>query len=284
MDLIHVGQIERALQSLERERDGFDAHALGQEQHLQSQLDAQEAREQAARDELALQQQRVISFQERLPQAEGLAARGAISRIDLRRIREELLAEQLRLAQLRGQLESAIAQTRQQRSLVSDWPFERARRQAELERRVLELNERLASARLRLATQVIAPRDGRVAAVLAREGQAVQAEHPLVLLADDAAALQAELELPSSAVGLVRPGQRVLLRLDAFPFQRFGMLGGKLLDVTAASVASCSSAPGPQVFSRGSSWTVRKCAVLAPRIRCVPACAWTPRYRWSNCA
>jgi multidrug efflux pump subunit AcrA (membrane-fusion protein) len=35
--------------------------------------------------------------------------------------------------------------------------------------------------------------------------------------------LQAELTLPQQGIGLVRPGQRVRLLCDAFPYQRYGV-------------------------------------------------------------
>ena len=53
-------------------------------------------------------------------------------------------------------------------------------------------------------------------------------------LLPDGASLLAELFVPSRAIGFVEPGQRVRLMVDAFPYQRFGTLGGRVETVSQA--------------------------------------------------
>jgi membrane fusion protein len=48
--------------------------------------------------------------------------------------------------------------------------------------------------------------------------------------------LLAELVAPSSAVGFIAPGERVLLRYDAFPYQHFGQYLGTVVDVSRAAL------------------------------------------------
>ncbi len=49
-------------------------------------------------------------------------------------------------------------------------------------------------------------------------------------------ALLAELVAPSSAVGFIAPGERVLLRYDAFPYQKFGQYRGTVVGVSRAAL------------------------------------------------
>ena len=49
-------------------------------------------------------------------------------------------------------------------------------------------------------------------------------------------ALQAQLYAPSRTTGFVEPGQAVWLRLHAFPYQKFGMLPGRVSDVSRTPV------------------------------------------------
>jgi membrane fusion protein len=49
--------------------------------------------------------------------------------------------------------------------------------------------------------------------------------------------LQAQLVAPSSAVGFVAPGERVLLRYDAFPYQKFGQYWGTVTGVSQAGLS-----------------------------------------------
>jgi membrane fusion protein len=60
----------------------------------------------------------------------------------------------------------------------------------------------------------------------------------LASLVPQGAVLQAQLYAPSSAVGFVRPGQSVRLRLEAFPYQKFGPLEGRVLQVSRTPLAA----------------------------------------------
>jgi membrane fusion protein len=51
------------------------------------------------------------------------------------------------------------------------------------------------------------------------------------------AELQAELAVPSSAIGFVNAGQEVSLAIDAFPYQRFGTVKGKVLTVAESALS-----------------------------------------------
>ena len=51
------------------------------------------------------------------------------------------------------------------------------------------------------------------------------------------ALLEARLYGPSRAIGFVRPGQRVLLRYDAYPHQKFGHYAGTVTAVSRATVS-----------------------------------------------
>ncbi|QBQ35601.1 hypothetical protein E1742_05030 [Pseudoduganella plicata] len=48
--------------------------------------------------------------------------------------------------------------------------------------------------------------------------------------------LEAELYVPTRAAGFVRPGTDVLLRYDAFPYQKFGQFKGVVREVALAAV------------------------------------------------
>jgi membrane fusion protein len=49
--------------------------------------------------------------------------------------------------------------------------------------------------------------------------------------------LEAQLFSPSSAIGFVHPGQRVLLRYEAFPYQKFGYYEGSVANVSRSAIS-----------------------------------------------
>ncbi|MDF5947786.1 HlyD family efflux transporter periplasmic adaptor subunit [Pseudomonas aeruginosa] len=49
--------------------------------------------------------------------------------------------------------------------------------------------------------------------------------------------LQAELYAPSKSIGFIRPGDAVLIRYQAYPYQKFGQYHGKVQSISRASVS-----------------------------------------------
>ena len=60
---------------------------------------------------------------------------------------------------------------------------------------------------------------------------------PLLSIVPPTMQLEAHLYGPSRAVGFVRPGQRVLLRYQAYPYQRFGHYEGVIASVSRAALS-----------------------------------------------
>lgn len=83
---------------------------------------------------------------------------------------------------------------------------------------------------------VKAPVAGLVASRLIEPGQAVQAGQPLLSLLPRGSKLQAQLLVPSRAIGFVEPGNTVLLRYQAYPYQKFGHHAGRVIRVSRSAV------------------------------------------------
>jgi HlyD family secretion protein len=95
-----------------------------------------------------------------------------------------------------------------------------------------------------------APEDGIVLEVAKRSvGSVLQEAEPLVTMVPTSAALIAEVMINSSDVGYTKLGDEVAIKVDAFPYQRHGLLEGRLravgedsISTTAMSVTGASSA------------------------------------------
>lgn len=61
-------------------------------------------------------------------------------------------------------------------------------------------------------------------------------EQHLASLLPQGSKLEAELYVPTRAAGFVRPGTKVLLRYDAFPYQKFGQFKGQVSEVSMTTI------------------------------------------------
>lgn len=115
---------------------------------------------------------------------------------------------------------------------------------------------------------VIAPRGGRVAALPATLGATLTDGQLVAAIADPGADdLVVRLHAPAGAIGLAEPGQRVVLKYDAFPYKSFGIQRGTILSVAAAPSddpdSFANALPMPGGAAGGSAGAME--AKFAPR-------------------
>ncbi|MBI4754130.1 MAG: HlyD family efflux transporter periplasmic adaptor subunit [Betaproteobacteria bacterium] len=240
-------QITRLLEA----RQGSLAEERGQqEQLLAQQREALARRVEALRAEdgqigreIELQRARVRLAEEAAARHGLLQSRGFISPQQRQEKEAELLDQRSRL----GTLQRALMTTR--RDLVTlqaeldDLPLKAQARLAEITRSIDELDqERVQSEALRRIV-LPAPQDGVVTAIQAEAGSSVGTTTPLLSIVPANAQLEAHLFGTSRAIGFVRPGQPVLLRLHAYPYQKFGHQQGTVGAVSRSAVSPAELPP-----------------------------------------
>lgn len=107
---------------------------------------------------------------------------------------------------------------------------------AALTRDLALLEQEKLEVQARGALTVNAPVAGTVSAQMIKSGQTVQAGQPLLTLLPVNAELEAELLVPSRAIGFIEPGDRVLLRYQAYPYQKFGHHEGKVIQISRSAL------------------------------------------------
>jgi membrane fusion protein len=182
--------------------------------------------------EAALQRQRLALAQAAEQRLEALRAETFVSSAQVQGKTEDVLGlkaqvqalERQRAAQQRD-IDALSAQSR-------ELPLREQVQQGEIERDLAALAQESAQSEARRRIVVRAPQDGVVSALIAEPGQSVSPDVALASLIPAHARLQAQLYAPSSAVGFLRPEQTVLLRYQAYPYQKFGHHAGHVLQVS----------------------------------------------------
>ena len=96
------------------------------------------------------------------------------------------------------------------------------------EKRIIELENNLVKARQVLAqTNITAPVDGTVLSLTVKTiGGVVNAGQQLAQIVPEKVPLYVDAALDNQDVGFVKPGQRVVVKVATYPFQRYGYLEG----------------------------------------------------------
>lgn len=178
--------------------------------------------------------------------------------------REELLQKEIDLTEqrsrLRGLERDALGVQRELSSVQQELVATRLRHAnlvAQLEREVSSTDQQLTEVESRRRVLITAPEAGRATLVVAEVGQMVDVNQAMATLVPASGELQARLYAPSSSIGFVQSGDAVLLRYQAFPYQKFGQQEGVVETVSTSAVnpgelaglPATGLAPGEPVFA-----------------------------------
>lgn len=126
------------------------------------------------------------------------------------------------------------AQTSEKTSL----PLRHANQLAAIQRAMTEAGEQLEESEAKRRTVVLAPLAGIATAVTAQVGQTVDSGRPLMTLVPASAQLRAYLLVPSRAIGFINIGEKVMLRYQAYPYQKFGQATGSVINISRTALSA----------------------------------------------
>ncbi|MBP6542504.1 MAG: HlyD family efflux transporter periplasmic adaptor subunit [Piscinibacter sp.] len=228
---------------LERERAQALDRQVGTMRGELAQIDA----------EARLHEQRLALANQALARLESLRADNFISAAQVQAKSEELLGLQAQAQSLQRQRAAQLREIEQLLARRRELPLQTQVAQGELERDMAEIAQQQAENDSRRRIEIRAPQDGTVTGVVAQPGQSVNASVALASLLPADARLQAHLFAPSSAVGFVKPEQPVLLRYQAFPYQKFGLQSGQVAQVSRSPLQASELAGVPLPKSEGEA-------------------------------
>lgn len=119
---------------------------------------------------------------------------------------------------------------------LQEVPGQRQTSEANFQRDLAVLEQEQVETQARGELALHAPVSGIVATQLAKPGQAVQAGQPLLSLLPGDGTLEAELLVPSRSIGFIEPGDSVLLRYQAYPYQKFGHHKGEVRAISRSAL------------------------------------------------
>ncbi|MDK2122577.1 HlyD family secretion protein [Parachitinimonas caeni] len=228
--------LESRRQSLRQEID--NGALLISEQRAASQKRLIELRAQLAQltQEADSQKRRIEISQATLARYTELAKANFVPTLQVQQRHEELLDQQSRLSALvraAADLKSQISTTE---SELASLPLREKTQKAAAERSLSLLEQEAAETAARGELSVLAPVAGTVSTLQVEQGQTVTGDQALATIIPSGSSLVANFFVPSSAIAFVKPGQKVMMRYPAFPYQKFGQAEGIVSDISRSAV------------------------------------------------
>lgn len=214
-----------------------------QQQQLRQQASGLNEQLHAARRELlqieaeaATRQRQTRLAREKLARYQSLEKAGAASAVSVQEQQSAVFEHEAQTQTLLRQAASTRRLLAQLEQALRELPSQRAAARANHARDMAQLEQSEVQVRMDNRLAVTAPVAGVIAAQLVRQGQAVQAGQPLLSLLPGQGTLQAHLLAPSRAVGFIEPGDKVMLRYQAYPYQKFGHHTGRVASISRSAL------------------------------------------------
>lgn len=207
-----------------------------QQRTIATRIAAMQSEEAQASNELTLLRSRIGVAERAEALHNKLASQGFISELRMQQVQSETLEQKARAGALERTRLGIARERMTLQGEMQDLPLKTQREIAAIERSLATLEQELASTESEREIMIAAPQDGIVTAVLAERGGHANPAAPLLSIVPSGTQLEAHLYGPSRAVGFVRPGQRVQIRYQAYPYQKFGHYEGTVASVSRSTV------------------------------------------------
>jgi hemolysin D len=209
---------------------------------LIAQAEQKRAEHQRLESMIAAETELIKTLKERVEMRAQLLEMNAGSKANLLDSTGDMQTQMTTLAQQKGQLAEAEANlsvlAKEVQRVRDTFMADNAQKAGEAERQAEDFQEKLLKAKTRLAhTTLTSPIDGIVqASALTTVGQIVSSGEELMRIVPDGATLEIECYLPNKDIGFVKEGQQAIVKVESFPFTRYGTIEGKVTRVARDAI------------------------------------------------
>ncbi|WP_242124748.1 HlyD family efflux transporter periplasmic adaptor subunit [Sphingobium sp. Sx8-8] len=254
------------ISSLRRQEIALEAQGKSVKSASKSNRDALHAQITGLSEEIEMlklqvkSQERLVTMaQDQVELTKNVASKGFVSKRYLSGIEEDLLLKQQQLYSLRqsfssksSQLNQALhaAEEEKDRSLSESSGLEAARQAVERDAAAVQGDREY---------WLYSPIDGQISSQGVKHNDLVSAQEDMMLITPSESKLNAQLRVPATAIGFMRPGQKIQIALDSYPYERFGTIVGRVQALASAptlrSVESETSGPSYSAIAQiDQSW------------------------------
>ena len=207
-------------------------------QSYEAQIAQKKDEERRLESTIAAERALIDTLQQRVAMRRALLARGSTPKAAVIDAMETLQTQQTQLATQEGQLQEARAAqevlVKERQKAIDSFIADNSQKLGEAERQIDDYEQKFAKAHVKTGHMTIAsPISGTVLGLtVTTKNQVLTSSEELMRIVPDGAGLEIEAYLENKDIGFVASGQPAVVKIESFPFTRFGTL-----DATVERVA-----------------------------------------------
>jgi membrane fusion protein len=225
-------ELAKQIAALDRRAELLRTEAEIEGDSITNQLQGLEKEQNALSRQRNEQKRRLDAASGKLKLLESAAQNGAATQWEVLRQEDERVVLKQALAEMR---QSEMSLNRERERLTArarTLPVETERSISNLMGERSQLLQQITKQESARRVVLKSPITGKLASLEIHPGSRVLPNQLLATVLPENLAMVAEVFVPSSAIGFIKPGQRARLMYDAFPLQQFGTFAGKVQSVS----------------------------------------------------
>lgn len=196
---------------------------------LRNELEITEGARQLLNEKLIISEANLVKYKK-------LRERNMISPSQFDMIKLDNIEAEIKTNDILSRKNRLVSEIKELQLTMMDLPLEIKKERHELEQELMELSMRLNYARLDRENQVLSPVDGTISSLNAFNGKNINRSYLLAVLVPEDVILEGVLRIPNRAIGFIKNGDVVRMRLDAFPYQKFGAIHGHVEHISTVAL------------------------------------------------
>ncbi len=202
-----------------------------------AQLAQKSAEQKRLEETITAQQVLIATLQERVTMRSTLQALQSGSKAAVIDAQETLQVQQTALATQKGQLAESLAAAEvlveERQKTIETFKADNGQKMAEAERQIDDFAPKVAKTNAKLSHMTIkSPIDGVVLGLsVTTLGQVVNPSEEIMRIVPDGSDLEIEAYVENKDIGFVEAGQPAIVKIESFPFTRYGVLDAKVVRV-----------------------------------------------------
>lgn len=190
------------------------------------------------KNQIIMQEKRVVISEKMMEKQRYLAKAGAISELEKTSYENALLELKADLVSYQREADNLDREIIIQQGNLKNLPEQQATEISQLERAVSVYQQEILDYQQRSEQTIRATVSGYVSSINTEVGQQVDANKLLMSIVPKESELLANLYVPSRAIGFVKVDDKVILRYQAYPYQKFGHAEGRVISINQTALGS----------------------------------------------
>lgn len=228
-----VAQRERLQQDLQTLAKLHDVEMKG----LSDTIASLKLQQEQLRLQLSHRRKQVALAKLQLDKLNAMHLEGYASNRQLEEQESNLLDSQARYQEYQRQLLDTSQKIVQAEQQLHEKPLDDEKKRNDIERQLADNRQSMAENEARRSIELRAPKSGYVGMIMVKNGQMLNAGQSAIAILPNNTNLVARIMVNTQSIGFIQPGQRVVLRYKAFPYQKFGQQYGKVIEVSRTALS-----------------------------------------------